>query len=260
MKKILVLSGSPRKNGHTMKFVNEIESNMNQFDFEYLHVYDLDIKPCIGCKACIKKDEMACPFKSDDVLPILEKLERADGLIFTSPTYSRTVSGQLKNFIDRTNFSLHRPRLINIPMIAVSTTDILMADKVASYLGVIGSSMGANVIGGLGVKIGKYHNDSNYKAKVEKTVPKMSHDFMMAVENPNRKPSMKQLLRFTLWKTRAVIGKDISPNDYQYWHDKGWIEKDFFTDVSIPFPKKLVVKIASKRLSKLIQTGILYKD
>ncbi len=260
MKKIVVFSGSPRKNGHTVQIAKKIEANMPYNIFEYVYLYDYKIHGCIGCKACIKKDERACPFK-DDVHDLLVKLEQADGIIFLSPTYSRTVTGQLKNFIDRTNFALHRPRLINIPLVTIASTDIGMAKNVANYLSVIGSSMGANVIGSLAVKMGMYYNNETYKSKIENHVIQISRQFEKTLENDmDVIPTLKQLMRFTVWKTRAIVSKELYPNDYIYWEERNWIEKDFFTSVSIPLYKKIIMKLLSKRLNKVIRTGIIYKD
>jgi len=260
MKKIVVFSGSPRKNGHTVQIVKKIEADMSDSVFEYVYLYDYEIHGCVGCKACIRKDEIACPYK-DDVHDLLVKLENADGIILISPTYSRVVSGQLKNFIDRTNFALHRPRLINIPMVTLATTDIGMAKNVANYLSVIGSSLGANVIGSLAVKMGKYYNDETYKLKIDNRANQISKRFEIALKsNEDITPTLRQLMRFNVWKTRAIVSKEMYPNDYKYWEERNWIEKDFFTAASIPAHRKFIMTLLSKRLRKVIRTGVVYKD
>jgi len=261
MKKIVVLSGSPRKHGHTMGIVERIKENIKmpeEFVYEYIHLYDYTIKGCIGCKVCIIKDGNACPFK-DDVLEILQKLESADGIIFASPTYSRAVSGPFKNFIDRTNYVLHRPNLVGIPSIMLATTDIGMANKVTDYLGVIASSMGSRVEGQLAVKMGAMTNDQRYIKSVEKDIIRISDKFKISVlDEQNLVPTMGQLLRFNVWKTRAIITQEKYPNDYTYWKERGWIEEEFFYKTKITPIKRIVMKILVKRIQKMISKGVLY--
>jgi multimeric flavodoxin WrbA len=261
MKKIMVLSGSARKNGNSMKVVDAIKEQFgaeDEFEWEYIYLYDYQIRGCIGCKVCRRKEGRACPFK-DDVPKIMEKLEGADGIVFASPVYSRTLTGQLKNFIDRTNHVLHRPRLSAIPSMIVSTTDIGMAKAVANYLAVIASSMGARVDGKLAVKMGAMHNDQRYSTKIEKDIIKMSEAFKKSVrKGKQQKPTFNQLLRFNFWKTRAIVEKDKYPNDYMYWKNNGWIEMPFFYDTVISPIKLLLMKGFEKRISKIVSKGVLY--
>lgn len=258
MKKIVVLSGSPRKKGHTMSMVDQLLDS-DQFEVEYIHLYDYDLKGCIGCKVCLKKDGRACPFK-DDVQMILEKLESAHGLIFASPTYSRAVTGPFKTFIDRTNYVLHRPLLYGKPVVTLATTDLGMAKRVAAYLGVIASSMGARVVGSLPVKMGSYNNKPAYHDKVTRDIQKLGKAFQMAVlEDKNHVPSLKELMRFNVWKIRAEITKDQFPGDRQYWADHGWLDQKYFYPVHLPIYKRIFVRLLNARLPKVIKNGFVYE-
>ena len=57
------------------------------------------IAPCLGCNHCQIHGE--CIMK-DKLNEILDKLIASDVLAFASPTYYYSISGTLKNFIDRT--------------------------------------------------------------------------------------------------------------------------------------------------------------
>ncbi|MCT4631192.1 MAG: flavodoxin family protein [Firmicutes bacterium] len=89
----LCIFGSPRKNHNTMKLVNAIKS-----DIEKINLVDKRVKPCRGCLACYKDGH--CIIK-DDFDEIIKKVEMADRLVIASPVYFNSVSGILKNFIDR---------------------------------------------------------------------------------------------------------------------------------------------------------------
>ncbi len=103
--RILILNGSPRKNGNTellaKAFARGAEENN---EVEILSVSDFDIRPCVGCDFCYHSSQNQCRQK-DDMLKIYQKLLNADVLVLASPVYFYGISAQLKTVIDR----LHTP-------------------------------------------------------------------------------------------------------------------------------------------------------
>ncbi|MGN1195765.1 MAG: flavodoxin family protein, partial [Acutalibacteraceae bacterium] len=65
-----------------------------------IFVRELDMKFCKGCLACQKTGK--CVIK-DDIASIIDTVRSADVLVFASPVYYYSVSGQLKTFLDRMN-------------------------------------------------------------------------------------------------------------------------------------------------------------
>ena len=98
--KLFCIVGSPRKNGNTDTILNSAMQGASDLGAEVEKIYlsDLQFKGCIGCEGCAKT--MKCVLK-DDMQPIYQKLEEADGLILGSPTYFYNVSGLMKMFLDR---------------------------------------------------------------------------------------------------------------------------------------------------------------
>ena len=100
MKKILILSASPRKNGNSdilcQQFMKGAEDAGNQV--ELISLYDKNIGFCSACYACFKTGK--CVLK-DDMAEILGKIQAADVLVVATPTYFLTMNGKLKNTIDR---------------------------------------------------------------------------------------------------------------------------------------------------------------
>ena len=105
--KILLINGSPRKNGNTTRLVQEItrgiESHRGQY--EIIRIQDLTIKPCTACDACIKAKNLTCILK-DDMIPLYPKLIEAEIIVFATPIYWFTFPAQIKAFIDRL-YALH---------------------------------------------------------------------------------------------------------------------------------------------------------
>ena len=85
MSKIVVLSGSPRRNGNTELLVNSfVEGAKINNDVEIVSIHEYHVNPCIGCNACRSNTERTC-FQKDDMKSIFNKLSDADILVIASP-------------------------------------------------------------------------------------------------------------------------------------------------------------------------------
>lgn len=101
-KKIIVITGSPRRNGNSfamtdafIKAAEEKGHTITRFDAGLSKVGG-----CIACDKCYSKEGKACVF-DDDFNKIAPLIEDADGVVFTAPLYWYTFPGQIKNFIDK---------------------------------------------------------------------------------------------------------------------------------------------------------------
>lgn len=102
MKKIVVISSSPRKNGNSETLALELARGAEEAGGEvtFLRVADLKLNFCTGCMACQKLNR--CVLK-DGATDVMETVRAADTVVFASPVYYYAVSGQLKTFLDRMN-------------------------------------------------------------------------------------------------------------------------------------------------------------
>ena len=101
--KILGINASPRKYGNTFKLLYIAMETAREFGakIEIVHLYDYDIKPCLGC---LSDEQQACRYPcviNDDGRLVLDKILKSDGLIIATPIYWYGPSGHLKNLIDR---------------------------------------------------------------------------------------------------------------------------------------------------------------
>ncbi len=101
MNNVLILIGSPRTNGNTVKIVERVEEMLKSrgVQTEMVMLDHLDIYPCHNCGSC--EDTGEC-VQRDDMIALWERIEASDGLVLASPTYYSGVSAQMKIFIDRT--------------------------------------------------------------------------------------------------------------------------------------------------------------
>ncbi|MGN0626398.1 MAG: flavodoxin family protein [Oscillospiraceae bacterium] len=100
-KKILILSGSPRKGGNSDILCDEFMKGAKESgnEVEKIRVAEKNIGFCRACYAC--KNSGVCVIK-DDVSEILQKMIDADVLVLASPVYFYSIDAQLKALIDRT--------------------------------------------------------------------------------------------------------------------------------------------------------------
>jgi multimeric flavodoxin WrbA len=106
--KIIAINGSPRKKWNTATLLENCLNGAASAgaETELVHLYDLSFKGCISCFSCKKRDGKSygrCAVK-DDLTPIFERVEAADGLILGSPIYLGTVTGEMRSFFERLIF------------------------------------------------------------------------------------------------------------------------------------------------------------
>jgi len=97
MKKILLISGSPRE-GNTEYILSGIQNSLGDVS-ELILLRNLSYNHCRGCLACYETGECV---QCDDMKKIFNKLLKADLIVIGSPLYYGNVSGLMKSFIDRT--------------------------------------------------------------------------------------------------------------------------------------------------------------
>ena len=97
---VLGISTSPRKKGNSDLLLREALTGAETAGarIEYVRLADYKVGPCIECNACYKTGECAV---KDDYQQLLEKILKADGLIFATPIFFMGVCAQAKNLIDR---------------------------------------------------------------------------------------------------------------------------------------------------------------
>lgn len=87
------------------KFAEGAQSAGNGIEVRTIRLYDMDYKGCTSCMACKLKGRASnvCSFK-DALLPVLEDIVQADGLVLGSPIYFGEVTGRMRSFLERLAF------------------------------------------------------------------------------------------------------------------------------------------------------------
>ena len=102
--KVLLINGSPRKEGNTACALNEMVKIFEEEGIETvnLQVGHLDVRGCIACGKCGELGK--CVF--DDVVNEYAKVfEECDGVVVGSPVYYASANATLIAFLDRLFYS-----------------------------------------------------------------------------------------------------------------------------------------------------------
>lgn len=99
----LLLSGSPhRDQGATglvlAPFVEGLRDGGAKV--ETVHVYDLDVRPCLGCLSCWTKTPGVC-VHTDDAVAVVAAAAASETLVLAAPVYVDGMPGPFKTLIDR---------------------------------------------------------------------------------------------------------------------------------------------------------------
>lgn len=103
--KILLINGSPNKNGCTFTALSECAKAIEEqgADYEIMHIGNGPIHGCQACMACKKTGK--CIFDDDICNSLSKKMAEADGIIIGSPVYYASINGSLSAILDRVFFS-----------------------------------------------------------------------------------------------------------------------------------------------------------
>ena len=98
--KVLMLNGSPNKNGNTARMLKEMENIFVEdgIEVETVQVGSQSVRGCMGCWQCHRVGK--CVF-DDCVNEIAEKFKDSDGLVVGSPVYFASANATLVAVLDR---------------------------------------------------------------------------------------------------------------------------------------------------------------
>lgn len=101
-KKVLILSGSPRKGGNSDILCDEFMKGAKESgnEVEKIRVTEKKIDFCTACYYC-RTSGGECAAK-DDMAEVLQMMIDADVIVLASPVYFYSIDAQLKALIDRT--------------------------------------------------------------------------------------------------------------------------------------------------------------
>lgn len=102
--KVLLVNGSPKKEGCTYTALTEVSKTLNEEGIE-TEIFWLGNKPVGGCMGCGKCKEIGKCVFDDVVNEFALKVKEADGFVFGSPVHYASATGNITGFMDRLFYS-----------------------------------------------------------------------------------------------------------------------------------------------------------
>lgn len=143
--KVLMINGSPHKEGNTFLALREMEQvfQAQGVETELLHIGHLDIRGCVGCASCRKTGK--CVF-DDIVNQTAESFAACDGLVLGSPVYYAAANATLTAFVTRLFYSTSFDKRMKVgAAVAVARRGGLTAtyDELNKFFGISGMPIAA---------------------------------------------------------------------------------------------------------------------
>ena len=133
MKRVLIISSSPRKNGNSELLCKEFYEGAVEsgHEAEIVRLAEKQIGYCKGCYVCRKRGKCV---QDDDMLPLLEKIKKADVLVLATPVYFYTMCAQLKTFIDRLFYVYRQVHADIYMLITAADEDMPLLEQTAESI------------------------------------------------------------------------------------------------------------------------------
>ena len=97
---VLLINGSPHKDGCTNAALTEMAKALNEAGIEttIFHIGSAPVGGCVGCGGCGKAGKCVFGGPVAEVLPLVEK---ADGIVFGAPVHYATAAASMLGFMHR---------------------------------------------------------------------------------------------------------------------------------------------------------------
>ena len=219
--KILGINASPRgEKSQTLRLVKAVLAGAKSAgaETELIDVCKLNIKYCNACQVCFKTGKCV---QEDDFQGLYDKILAADGMVWGSPNYFRSVTAQLKTLIDRMADAIHCQLFTGKYSCSVATAGGSKYDEVTDYLNGLLMNFGSFVTGGVG---GSVSGGLQVMEKTEKGAFNLGK--ALAEDIKVRRDYIEQ--RETLEESRAYfkklveIHKEEWEHEYEYWNRLKW--------------------------------------
>lgn len=182
---------------------------------------------CTGCYACIVNEEN-CPFYTEKKR-IMDEAERADLLIFSTPTYCMRASASMKAFLDLTftYWMSHRPRKCMFSKKAVIVSTAAGCGMKSAIKDIQNALLywGVPYIKGYGVAVQAMSWEQvsdKKKARIKQDIEKLARKISNA---GTPRVGFKTKFLFGVMRMMQKKGMGSSSEEKEYWKENGWLDK-----------------------------------
>jgi multimeric flavodoxin WrbA len=218
--KILGICASPRgSKSTTLRLVQAVleGAKASGAKVELVDVCELDIKFCSACTVCFKTGE--CVHK-DDFQGLYDKILTADGLVWGSPNYFRTVTAQMKTLIDRMADAVHC-QLLSGKYCCSAASGGSNYDQVTTYLDGLMLNFGAFVTGSVGAAM---NQGPAAQEGAEKKAFLLGQSLAEDIRSKRDYIEQRKMQKGTreYFKSLVKMNKENWEHEYEFWNKLNW--------------------------------------
>ena len=257
--KVLLLNSSSRTGGNTGRVLNLYEESFAALAEEFripieterIDLARLELKTCLGCRACFDRGETKCPCK-DGLLLLRDRLLAADGYVLASPVYVEDVNGVMKNWIDRMAFTSHRPAFYGKGALLLTTSGIGSSNHALSTMRTAFGTWAIRTVGWQKFRLGALTEPDEIRCRYQKTIRRSARRFIRTLDKKPFRPSFYSLVAFTVqqayWRKNEACFHTF---DHAFWQEAGWLDSGrwYYDGSAARSPRALAARMFGKLVS-----------
>lgn len=226
--KIFVYNGSNRGKASLGEVyantLNNLMKKTSDIQFYYHSAKNTEIKTCMGCRNCF--DQLNCHL-NDDMEQLKTEMINSDVIILISPVFFHSVSGSMKNFIDRITYWSHSMRLIGKVGVVVSVSDGNGNEFVNGYLKKVLMYLGVSIIDEVSIRLLRLSTTTfdEFALNSKKIITKAIKDEQFVFTE-------FQEMIFKYYKI-AYSNLEINTNEAKFWRQSGLSEYNTFQEAFV---------------------------
>jgi multimeric flavodoxin WrbA len=213
--KVIGLYASPKgKDSNTLRLVNAVLAGTKDegAETELVDIYSLHIGYCTACGTCYAKGECTL---LDDFPDLFDRMMNADGIVLGAPNYVDSVPAPMKAVFDRMSDAIHCQMLTGKFGCSVCTAGGSGESDVVGYMNKVLMTLGANVVGGIGVAIGR---ESSALGKAEKDARELGKRLARSIRGEISYPEQDEAHR----QRREYFCQLVKYNKEKFAHEYDW--------------------------------------
>ena len=213
--KVIGLNASPRgKDSNTLRLVNAVLAGAKDegAETEFVDIYSLHIEYCTSCGTCYAKGECTL---LDDFPDLFDRMRDAEGIVLGAPNYVDCVPAPMKAVFDRMADAIHCQILTGKFGCSVCTAGGSGEHEVVGYMNKVLTMLGANIVGGIGVAIGR---DPAALGKAETEAREMGKNLARSIRGELSYPEQDEVHR----QKREYFCQLVKFNRERFAHEYNW--------------------------------------
>jgi len=221
--KVIGLIASPKgRESNTLKLVNAVLTGAADEGArtELVDLYKLRIEYCTACGTCYATGECTL---IDDFPELFDKLMDADGVVLGAPNYIDSVPAPMKAVFDRVADAIHCQMFSGKYGCSVCTAGGSGQDEVMGYMNHVLTNLGATVVGGVGVAIGR--NPSAFQP-AEKQALELGKKLAQSIRGEHQYPEQDDIhkQRRETFCELVKSHRDRFAHEYDWYVQMGWMK------------------------------------